>query len=104
MKNAFPTTMIVLMACGGASTATSPESTTPPPSAETSPQTGDAPAPSGNECEELATTCHGHDEGNALVAECHILGHDADPAACTARYDECMTACRQAAEAHAHSE
>jgi hypothetical protein len=55
----------------------------------------------GNACEELATTCHGHDEANALVAECHMIGHNADAEACNARHHECMSACQQAAATHA---
>jgi hypothetical protein len=102
MKNAFLSATMVLVACGGGSAASSAEPATPS-SSETAGQSAEAPAPA-NACEELATTCHGHDEGNTLVTQCHLLGHDSDAAACSARYTECMTACKQAAAEHAHAE
>ena len=100
MKNAFLSAAIMLLGCGGGTAASSAPPATPAP-VEAATSGAEASAPS-DACEQLATTCHGHDEANTLVNECHILGHDADDAACGARYDECMAACQQAAAAHAH--
>lgn len=62
-----------------------------------------APA-SADVCEELAQQCHAHHKASPLVAECHLLGHDGDAAACETRREECLSACRAAAQAHSHSD
>jgi hypothetical protein len=90
--------MMLAGACGGSS-ANAPETAT----AATPEEHAPAAAGASGACEELATTCHGHEEGHPLVAECHMIGHDADAEACNARHQECMAACQQAAEAHAHA-
>ena len=50
--------------------------------------------PPTNHCELFAEICHGLSD--PLADECHKLGHAGDEAACTARKDECLAACKQA--------
>ena len=54
----------------------------------------DAPKDGDAACKELGEVCHDADDGNGLGAECHEVGHTADPAVCQERYDECITYCR----------
>ena len=95
------TVLILLFGCSGSSTpAPEPQSTAAPTSGADAPSTaGSAEA---NPCEELATVCHGHDADTALVTECHLVGHDGNREQCTARFEECMSACQAAAGAHEH--
>lgn len=50
-------------------------------------------------CAELSSTCHG-DEAEGTIAECHDIGHRADPEQCLARYEECKAACTSEAPGH----
>jgi hypothetical protein len=45
-------------------------------------------------CKELGEVCHDADDGNGLGAECHEVGHTANPTVCLERYDECITYCK----------
>lgn len=107
MENEVKTRLLLVAimacaACGGGSPAKGPARAT----AVSAPGPGNAastaPAAESDPCEDLATTCHGHDQGSALVTECHLIGHDGDREACSARHHECIAACQQAAQAHAH--
>jgi hypothetical protein len=93
--------MMLVGACGGGSASNAPQPATPERATES--EAPASPSAGGGECEQLATTCHGHDEASSLVAECHMVGHGGDAAACSARHHECMAACEQAAATHPHS-
>jgi hypothetical protein len=55
-------------------------------------------------CAEIGTYCHAYDEGTGLGAECHETGHQGDPEACAAIYDECIAFCRSDAGSGANDE
>lgn len=78
-----------LLGCASAPPTDAP-ATAPPPASDARPT-----------CNEIAKTCHSHDDHGGLPRECHQLGHNPRSTndQCEARKAECMAACK---EGHAH--
>jgi hypothetical protein len=52
------------------------------------------------QCLALGMICHGVDDGDGPLAECHDIGHIGEPSACAEHFDDCITMCIEAAEGH----
>ena len=72
----------------------------------TTPDGGGAPGTGGfknfcelpKQCQDIAQECMPKDDGSpGLVHDCHLTGHeDGTLATCTAKYDQCIKACKSA--------
>jgi hypothetical protein len=49
-------------------------------------------------CRALGSLCHAVDDGDGPLADCHDLGHAADPEACVEGFQSCIDLCLEAEE------